>query len=136
MKSVLVDFIKNFIDALLRKVGSFCVRFSFTFIKQFFFCFFLWLIRIEKIIDPIKKTIDTYTPIETPPHRKDKKKTSEATGKMRNMSTCIAYRNKRQVYDKINSSEYPQGNAAIEHWKDAITRCQHSCGHYDSHNTC
>src|SRR6478736_6629484 len=105
---MLVDLIKNFIDALLRKVRSFCVRFSFAFIKQFFFCFFLRLIGVEKIIDPIEKTIDTNTPIEALPHEKDKKKTCEAAGKMCNMSACIAYRNKRQVYDKINCSEYPK----------------------------
>src|SRR6186997_1060757 len=103
MKSMLVDLIKNFIDALLRKIRSFCVRLSFSFIKQFFFCLFLWLIRIEKIIDPIEKTIDTNTPIKAFAHGKNKKKTCEAAGKMRNMSACIAYRNKCQVYDKINS---------------------------------
>src|SRR6187401_2530455 len=130
MKSVLIDLIKNFINALLREVGSFCVRFSFVFIKQLFFCFFLWLIGIKKIINPIEKIIDTNAPIKTLSHEKDKKKTSEATCKMRNMSTRVAYRNKCQVYNKINSSKHPKRNTTIEHWKDAITRCQHSCGHY------
>src|SRR4029078_8176075 len=118
MKSMLVDLIKNFIDSLLGKVRSFCVWLSFSFIKQFFFCFVLWLIRIEKIIDPIEKTIDTNTPVEALAHEKDKKKTCEAAGKMCNMSSCIAYRNKRQVYDKINSSAYPKRKPAIEHWEN------------------
>ena len=58
MKTMLVDLIKNLIDALLRKIRRFCVRLSFAFIKQFFSCFFLGFIRIEKIIDPIEKIID------------------------------------------------------------------------------
>src|SRR4030095_1807075 len=133
---MLVDLIKNFINALLRKIRGSCVRFPFAFIKQFFFYFFGWLVRVKKIIDPIKKTIHANAPIKTLPHKKDKKKTSETAGKMCNMPTGVAYRNKCEVDDKINRSTHPKRNAAIKHWKNAITRRQHSCCHYNCHNTC
>src|SRR4030095_13877691 len=113
METVLIDLIKNFIDALLRKIGCFCVRLSFAFIKQFFFYFFGWFVWIKRIIDPIKKTIHSAAPIETLPHKKDKKKTCEAAGKMCNMPSSVTYRNKCQVDDKINNSEHPKRDAAI-----------------------
>src|SRR5215510_1169772 len=63
IKAMHVDLVKNLVNSLLRKIGSFYVRLSFTFLKKFFFCFFLWLIGVKKIIDPIKKTVHTNTPI-------------------------------------------------------------------------
>src|SRR5215203_1371828 len=135
MKTMLVDLIQNFINTLLGKIRCFGVWFSFAPVKQFFFYFFGWFVGIEQVIDPIKKTIHPDAPIEAPAHKKDKKKTSEATSKMCDVPASVAYRNKRQIDDKINNSKHPKRNTTIEHWKNAISRRQHSCRHYNRHNT-
>src|ERR1700761_5812758 len=81
--ALLVDLVEDLVDPLLRHIGDLLIRLSAgNFIVEFVFgrALFCFVIRVEKIIGPVKKLVHPYTPVPTPAHLINKEKTRAGAG--------------------------------------------------------